>query len=49
MVKKNNFLLFDVYTLTYFLLVSGMTLADKNQFLSVLSKLFKKIVRFVTS
>jgi len=36
-----------MYILTYFLLVSGVNLADTNQFLSVLSKFFKKIVRFI--
>jgi len=32
-----------VYISTYFLLTSGVNLADTNQF----SKLFKKIVRFI--
>jgi len=32
MIKKNYFLLFDIYILTYFLLGSGMNLADKSIF-----------------
>jgi len=47
MIKKNYFLLFDIYILTYFLLGSGTEISRTNQFLSMLSKFFKKIVRFI--